>query len=108
VIRRNLNRRHMTGDHHSGMAGRATLLVRATDGILSTHRLGISIHTASNSGMLPIAVGASLLLRPRCRAAACRVVCEAQEHPGRAGNASSSPSRNYPYFSGFIFLEIFC
>jgi hypothetical protein len=55
AIRRNLNRRHMTGDHHSGMAGRATLLVRATDGILSTHRLGISIHTASNSGMLPIA-----------------------------------------------------
>ena len=37
VIRRNTNRRHMIGDHHGRMAGRATLLVRAVDGILGTH-----------------------------------------------------------------------
>ena len=33
-----MNRRHMTGDHHGRMAGRATLLVRAVDEILGTHR----------------------------------------------------------------------
>jgi hypothetical protein len=38
VIRRNTNRRHMTGDHHAGLAGRATLLARAADEILGTHR----------------------------------------------------------------------
>jgi hypothetical protein len=27
----------MIGDHHGRMAGRATLLVRAVDGILGTH-----------------------------------------------------------------------
>jgi hypothetical protein len=39
VIRRKTNRRHMTGDHHGRTAGRATLLVRAADGILGTHRI---------------------------------------------------------------------
>jgi hypothetical protein len=34
VIRRKTNRRHMIGDHHSRAAGRATLLVRAVDGIV--------------------------------------------------------------------------
>ncbi len=38
VIRRKTNRRHMTGDHHGQAAGMATLLVRALDGILGTHR----------------------------------------------------------------------
>jgi hypothetical protein len=38
VIRRNTNRRHVTGDHHGRTAGRATLLVRAVDDILGTHR----------------------------------------------------------------------
>jgi len=38
IIRRNTNRRHMIGDHHGRSAGRATLLVRAADGILGTHR----------------------------------------------------------------------
>ena len=38
VIRRNTNRRHMIGDHHGRTAGRATLLVRAVDEILGTHR----------------------------------------------------------------------
>ena len=33
-----MNRRHMTGDHHGQTAGRATLLVRAMDEILGTHR----------------------------------------------------------------------
>ena len=38
VIRRKTNRRHMIGDHHGRTAGRATLLVRAVDEILGTHR----------------------------------------------------------------------
>jgi hypothetical protein len=38
VIRRNTNRRHIIGDHHGRSAGRATLLVRAADGILGTQR----------------------------------------------------------------------
>jgi hypothetical protein len=29
----------MTGDHHARTAGRATMLVRAVDEILGTHRL---------------------------------------------------------------------
>jgi hypothetical protein len=33
-----MNRRHMTDAHHGRMAGRATLLVRAVDEILGTHR----------------------------------------------------------------------
>ena len=37
VVRRNMNRRHMTGDHHGQTAGRATLLARAVDEILGTH-----------------------------------------------------------------------
>jgi uncharacterized protein (DUF2384 family) len=41
VIRKNTNRRHMTGDHltgdhHGRTAGKATLLVRAVD-VLNTH-----------------------------------------------------------------------
>jgi hypothetical protein len=38
VIRRKTNRGHMTGDHHGQTTGSATLLVRAMDGILGTHR----------------------------------------------------------------------
>jgi hypothetical protein len=38
VIRRNTNRRHMIGDHQGWTAGRTTLLVRAVDEILGTHR----------------------------------------------------------------------
>jgi hypothetical protein len=38
VIRRNTSRRNMTVDHYDRMPGRATLLVRAMDGILGTHR----------------------------------------------------------------------
>ena len=37
VSRRKTNRRHMIGDHHGRTAGRATLLVKAADGILGTH-----------------------------------------------------------------------
>jgi hypothetical protein len=40
MISRKTNRRHMTGDHHSRTAGRATLLVRAVDEILGTHNGG--------------------------------------------------------------------
>jgi hypothetical protein len=32
----------MTGDHHGQTAGMATLLVRALDGLLGTHKLGIA------------------------------------------------------------------
>jgi hypothetical protein len=39
VIRRKMNRRHMTGDHHGRTASRATLPVTATDEILGTHSL---------------------------------------------------------------------
>ena len=39
---RKTNRRHMIGDHHGRTAGRATLLVRAVDGILGTRRTGTS------------------------------------------------------------------
>ncbi len=38
VIRRKPNRRHMTGDHHSQATGVATLLARAVDVVLGTHR----------------------------------------------------------------------
>jgi hypothetical protein len=33
-----MNRRHMTGDHHGQTAGKATLLARAMDEVLDTHR----------------------------------------------------------------------
>jgi hypothetical protein len=42
VIRRKTNRRHMIDDHHGRAAGTATLLVRAVDGILGTHRVTVS------------------------------------------------------------------
>jgi hypothetical protein len=38
LVRRKTNRGHMTGDHHGRTAGGATLLVRAMDEILGTHR----------------------------------------------------------------------
>jgi hypothetical protein len=38
VVRRKTNRRHMTGDHHGRTSEKATLLVRAADEILGTHR----------------------------------------------------------------------
>jgi len=43
VIRRNANRRHMIGDHHCQMAAGATLLLRASDGVLGTHRISASL-----------------------------------------------------------------
>jgi len=46
VIRRKTNRRHMTGDHHGRTAGRATLLVTATDEILGTHRCTLAEKTS--------------------------------------------------------------
>ena len=39
VTRTNTNRRHMSGDHHGWPAETATLLVRAMDEILDTHRI---------------------------------------------------------------------
>jgi hypothetical protein len=38
VVRRKMNLRHMTGDHHGRTAGRANLLLRAMDEILGTHK----------------------------------------------------------------------
>jgi hypothetical protein len=53
VIRRKVNRRHMIGDHHGRTAGRATLLVRAMDGILGTHRLqGLILRAKGRAGGL--------------------------------------------------------
>jgi hypothetical protein len=37
-----MNRRHMIVDHHSWSTERATLLVRAVDGVLGTHKLDSS------------------------------------------------------------------
>jgi hypothetical protein len=34
-----MNRRHMTDDHHGRTSGRATLLFRAVDEILGTHKM---------------------------------------------------------------------
>jgi hypothetical protein len=42
MVRRNTNRRHMTGDHHGWTAGRATPLVRAADEILGTHKMSVA------------------------------------------------------------------
>jgi len=44
AMRRKTNRRHMTGDHHGRTAGRATLLLTATDGNLGTHSLPAAGH----------------------------------------------------------------
>jgi hypothetical protein len=53
VIRRKVNRRHMIGDHHGRTAGRATLLVRAMDGILGTGRLqGLILRAKGRAGGL--------------------------------------------------------
>jgi hypothetical protein len=40
LVWRKTNRRHMTGDHQGREAERATLLVRAMEEILGTHRVG--------------------------------------------------------------------
>jgi hypothetical protein len=48
-----MNRRPMIGDHHGRTAGRATLLVRAMDEILGTHRVvGLSVGIDFASGPL--------------------------------------------------------
>ena len=44
------NRRHMIGDHHGRTAGRATLPVRAVDGILGTHNLTNRPHAVADVG----------------------------------------------------------
>jgi hypothetical protein len=41
VTRRKTNPRYMTGDHHWWSACGATVLARAMDGILGTHRMKI-------------------------------------------------------------------
>ena len=58
VIRRKTNRRHMIGDHHGRAAGRATLLVRAVDGILGTHSIptGSRAHKGRRSDAAAIRV----------------------------------------------------
>jgi len=60
VIKRKTKRRHMIGDHHGRTGGRATLLVRAVDEILGTHR---SRRCLAGRGLLqPQTAGAT---RPR-------------------------------------------
>jgi hypothetical protein len=63
MIRRKTNRRHMTGDHHGLTAGRATLLVTATDEILGTHKL-VDVTGCSRWLILPPAV--MLAFQPQC------------------------------------------
>jgi hypothetical protein len=53
VVRRNMNRRHITGDHHGRMAGRATLLVRAMDEILGTPNLTAYLDACGRNGGRP-------------------------------------------------------
>jgi hypothetical protein len=59
----------MVGDHHGWSTGRATLLVRAVDGILGTHNTGqrTNIRTCNfvNSG--PILIRLTMML-PRSQA----------------------------------------
>ena len=52
-----MNHRHMTDDHHGRTAGRATLLVRAADEILGTHRAAgcycaAAIHATGKRGII--------------------------------------------------------
>jgi hypothetical protein len=64
VIRRKMDRRHMIGDHHGRMTGRATPLVRAMDGILGTHRciLGCCTWTLCAHGSLQVASRQTLIV----------------------------------------------
>jgi hypothetical protein len=53
VIRRKTNRRHMTVEHHGQSAGRATVLVRAVDEILGTHKCGKACQAIRPAVVLP-------------------------------------------------------
>ena len=44
-----MNRGHMTADHHGRTAGRATLLARAMDEILGTHRRAMAVSAFSEA-----------------------------------------------------------
>jgi len=50
MVGRNTNCRHMIDDHHGWAAGRATLLVRAVDGILGTHTVSRDPFATLSSG----------------------------------------------------------
>ena len=67
VIRRKTNRRHMISDHHGRTAGSATLLVRAADGILGTHRVNALVwahkRAVHHRGELLLVIPASTAVR---------------------------------------------
>jgi hypothetical protein len=60
VVRRNMNRRRMTDDHHGRMAARATLLARVMDEIHGTHNKGTHLIGV----MPPVRSGDGLLVYP--------------------------------------------
>ena len=69
VIRRKTNRRHMIGHHDGRTARGATLLIRAVDGILGTHRIkvGLTWPLARPSWWIPALPCAAVERRiPRC------------------------------------------
>jgi hypothetical protein len=59
VIRRKKNRWLMIGDHHGPTAGRATVLVRAVDVILGTHKVRRLAGRSRPTGAVVVSVAAS-------------------------------------------------
>ena len=68
VIRRKTNRRLMIGDHYGPTAGRATVLVRAVDVILGTHRISVNLSRPWHKGNHP-----GLILARRLKRKAAQV-----------------------------------
>jgi hypothetical protein len=106
VIRKKTNRRHMIGDHHGRTAGRATLLVRAVDKILGTHRVRRSRGTPPAGHRNPRAApGPATPGRPGN--AACRCVftrqlgksgpCRGLQHAGPTLCRITCPAAPYSY-----------
>jgi hypothetical protein len=116
VIRRKTNRRHMIGDHHGRTAGGTTLLVRAVDGILGTHRsysangaclewairwvnaqvhpywAGVRVCGGRDQGRVDIATGAPVLVDPGSTLCGCRTAYSPLRGPS-CRRYSRSPAR---------------
>jgi hypothetical protein len=91
VITRKTTRRHMIGNPHGQMAGKATLLVRAADEILGTHGHGDRRAVPhAQAAVHPGLLRSSAEVQPRLDAvpvrgpAGCR-----QERPGQRENSKS-------------------
>jgi hypothetical protein len=91
-----MNRRHMIGDHRGRTAGSATLLVRAMDGILGTHRFRRQLYgcfTARADELFELADGAL------CAGGPVRVLAERgrirtrRTPPGAGGRTAWSLTR---------------